>query len=451
MTYQLPRRDMFKLAGGAFAGAWLLTGCGSSGGGSSSGIEYWGAFPTPETEEYFRSQFIDTFNESTSYSVSMSTKQLTDLASLTDTAVSSGNAPDIIYSPGPSTSVNYAQGLKTLELDDYATEYGWEDRLLPWATQLSRVDDRLHSVPTSYGSMVLYYNRTVFEDNGWTPPTTKAEFEDLCEEADSKGMIPVGAGNSGYPAQSEWYLTCLLNAGLGPHFLYDVLTGDRDWSDPAVVDLIQSMKSQLDKGWWGGGADRYFTNTDPDMCTGLATGDVAMYMSGTWSFASMGSFFTDSGNDPQDWDWAPLPSLADGVDPGVFPLAIGTALSIDSGSTDPDAAAAFLDHIMGDTTRSLEYLAEQGENPPPVAYEPTDFPEGTDPRVQRLYEQIPESENLGYASWTFLPPETNTALYTEFDKVITGDMSPKEYTEILDSTFHQELGAGAAPAPFTPQ
>ncbi len=451
MTNPLPRRDLFKLAGGTLAGAWLLSGCQGSNGSSTHSIDYWGAFPTPETEEFFQAHFIDSFNSSSEHTARMSVKQLTDLASLTDTAVASGNSPDIIYSPGPTTSIAYAQGLKTAELDDYAVEYGWDDRFLPWASQLSRVEDRLHSVPMSYGSLVLYYNRAVFDKNGWTPPKTKAEFEELCEEADSKGMIPVGAGNSGYPAQSEWYLTCLLNAAVGPHALYDILTGDLDWTDKSVVNAMEMMKEQMDKGWWGGGADRYFTNTDPDICTGLANGDVAMYMSGTWSFSSMGSFFADSGNDPDDWDWAPLPSLSDDVEPGVFPLAIGTSLSISSNSGDPDAAAEFLNHLVGDTTRSLEYLAEQGENPPPVAYESSDFPEGTDPRVQRLYEEIPASDNLGYASWTFLPPETNTALYTEFDKVITGDLSPKAYVEILDATFRQELGSGGVPTPFTPE
>jgi raffinose/stachyose/melibiose transport system substrate-binding protein len=450
VTHHLPRRDAFKLAGGAFAGAWLLTGCGGSGGGSSA-VDYWGAFPTPETEEYFRTHFIDTFNESSERQVKMTTKQLTNLASQTDTAVSSGNAPDIIYSPGPTTTVSYAQGNRTIPLDDYADQYGWNDRLLPWAQQLSRVDDAMQSVPASYGSLVMYYNRAVFEENGWTPPTTKAEFEALCEDADSKGIIPVGAGNSGYPAQSEWYLSCVLNAAVGPQNLYEILTGDRDWNDAAVVDALETMKSQIDKGWWGGGAERWFTNTDPDMCTGIANGDVAMYMSGTWSFSSMGTFFTDSGNDPQDWDWAPLPSLAEGVEPGVFPMAIGTALSISSDSSDPDTAAAFLDHLVGDTSRSLGYLAEQGENPPPVAYAADDFPEGIDPRAQRLYEQIPESDNIGYASWTFLPPQTNTALYTEFDGVITGDMSPSAYADFLKTSFEQELGAGGLPTPFTPQ
>ena len=175
MTHHLPRRDAFRLAGGALAGAWLLTGCGGSSGGSSS-IDYWGAFATPETEEFFRSHFIDTFNESSERQVRMTTKQLTNLASQTDTAVSSGNAPDIVYSPGPTTTVTYAQGNRIIALDDYAEQYGWNDRLLPWAQQLSRVDDAMQSVPTSYGSLVLYYNRAVFEENGWTPPTTKEEF-----------------------------------------------------------------------------------------------------------------------------------------------------------------------------------------------------------------------------------------------------------------------------------
>ncbi|PSK92366.1 carbohydrate ABC transporter substrate-binding protein (CUT1 family) [Murinocardiopsis flavida] len=449
MSHQLSRRSLLH-GGAVLAGASLLGGCG--GAGSGADVSYWAAFPSKPTEKYFREHYVDAFNKtSDSAQVSMSVKQLTNLAQLTDTAVSAGRAPDIVYSPGPSAVAGYAKSFKIRELGDYASDFKWKDALLPWAYQLSQVDNKIFSVPTSYGSMVLYYNPATFEKYGWEPPTTKQEFEDLCADAKSEGLIPVGAGNSGYKAQTEWYLTAFLNMAVGPNRLYEVLTSSRDFDDEAIVDAVSLMKSQMDKGWWGGGTKDYFTTTDPDVLTGLAKGDVAMYISGTWSFGSIATFFgKDAGNDA-DWDWAPLPSLSSDVDPGVFPLAIGTSLALSADEKKGDGAVAFLDFLINDPGRALGYLAATGENPPPIKVESGDFPDDTDKRSERLYNAIPKSTNLGYTSWTFLPPRSNSFFYEEFDKVITGDLPPKEYCSGLAGQFTQETGEGVVPNAFTPE
>ncbi|MFC3995248.1 ABC transporter substrate-binding protein [Nocardiopsis sediminis] len=446
MSRHFTRRNFLQASGSAFAGAVLLGGCGGS--SSSSTVQYWGAFPSTETEDYFRENYIDAFNAiSDENQVEMSVRQLTELAQQTDQAVSAGQAPDIVYSPGPSTVVGYAAGAKILELNDYAGGYGWRDALLPWAYELSQVDNTFYSLPTSYGSMVLYYNPATFEEHGWEPPTTKAEFEALCADAKREGLIPVGAGNSGYQAQTEWYLTAFLNMAVGPITLYETLTSGLDWDNDAVVEAITMYKEQLDNGWWGGDTERYFTNTDPDMLTGLANGDVAMYISGTWSFGSMSTFFTDGA----EWDWAPLPSLSSDVEPGVFPLAIGTSLSISASTQNGDSAAEFLDFMVNDPERSLSYLAATGENPPPINITEDQFPEDADERSVRLYQAIPESANLGYTSWTFLPPRSNAYFFEEFDRVITGDVEPRAYCEGLAAEFTAEVGERAVPTPFTPE
>lgn len=171
-----------------------------------------------------------------------------------------------------------------------------------------------------------------------------------------------------------------------------------------------------------------------------------MYLSGTWAFNSLSQVFEDS----SDWEWAPLPSLSNDVEAGVFPLAIGTELSINVDTEKADASAAFLDYLVGDIDRALTYSARTGENPPPLAITADQFPSDIDKRAARLYSDVPQTTNLGYSTWTFLPAKTNSYLITEFDKIVTGDMTSAEYLAGLQSTFDAESADGATLAPFVP-
>lgn len=432
-----------SLVGIAAVAAIALTGCSTA--SSSDAVSYWGAFYAPATETAFQEIFVDTFNADAEVGVEMEVKELTTLGQQTKTAVAAGQAADILYSDGPSTASDFARSGHALSLEKYAAEYGWKDKFLPWAYELSTVDGELKSIPTGYGSMVLYYNPEVFDENGWTPPTTRAEMETIMAEASAQGMVPLGGGNAGYQAMSEWLLTAVLNAAVGPDKLYDVLTGEASFTDPEFVDAIDMIDTWLDNGWLAGGREAYFTTDDTANATGLATGTTAMYITGTWSFNSMTSVFGEA-----EWDWAPLPSLSDDVEPGVYPLAIGTALSINAKSTKPDAAAAFLNHIVGDTERALSYTARSGENPPPLALDASEFGSEIDERTVRLYSNIPATTNVGYATWTFFPPATNAHMWMEFDKIVTGAVSVADYLAGVQEKFDADFTAGTALTPFTP-
>ncbi|MDN4640038.1 ABC transporter substrate-binding protein [Agreia sp. PsM10] len=427
------------------AAAMTLVGC-TGGGSSSSDVSYWGAFYAPTTEDAFQEIFIDGFNGEGDAKVDMQVKELTTIGQLTDTAVAAGQAPDVIYSNGPSAASDLARADRTLSLDDYSKKYDWEAKLLPWAYELSKVNDSLMSVPTGYGSMVLYYNKAVFDENGWTPPTTLAEFETIAADAKAKGIVPLGGGNSGYQGMSEWLVTAVLNAAVGPDKLYDALTGKASFTDPEFVEAIDLIKGWIDDGWLAGGAESYFTTDDTANITGLANGSTAMYISGTWAFNSLSQEFED----PDGWDWAPLPSLNDSVAPGVFPLAIGTALSVNAKTEHADDSAAFIDYLIGDVDRSLKYTARTGENPPPLAFTADQFPADIDSRTARLYSDIPATTNVGYATWSFFPPKTDAYLISEFDKVVTGDVSSAQYLEGLQKSFDEEFAAGTTLTPFAP-
>ena len=85
-------------------------------------------------------------------------------------------------------------------------------------------DGLMYTLPMSKSTEVLYYNKTFFNDNGLTVPTTWVELEALCakiKEIDPNS-IPLG-----YDSESNWFITMCEQQGSpytsasGDHFLFD--------------------------------------------------------------------------------------------------------------------------------------------------------------------------------------------------------------------------------------
>ncbi len=85
-------------------------------------------------------------------------------------------------------------------------------------------DGKMYTMPFSKSTEVLYYNKTFFDANGLTPPTTWDELETLCariKELDPKS-IPLG-----YDSEANWFITMTEQLGTpytsatGDHFLFD--------------------------------------------------------------------------------------------------------------------------------------------------------------------------------------------------------------------------------------
>ncbi|MBW3671941.1 MAG: extracellular solute-binding protein, partial [Acidobacteria bacterium] len=74
--------------------------------------------------------------------------------------------PDIVVTPGPSFAFELVQAGQLLPLDDYVQQLGWSDRFVPWALNLGKVDGKLYSIPNELETLVLYYNKTLFEEKG---------------------------------------------------------------------------------------------------------------------------------------------------------------------------------------------------------------------------------------------------------------------------------------------
>jgi raffinose/stachyose/melibiose transport system substrate-binding protein len=244
-------------------------------------------------------------------------------------------------------------------------------------------------------------------------------------------------------------VTIFLNAYSGPQAVYEALQGKIKWSDPVFVDAITLLNDYFQKGWFGGGVQNYFTNKRAMLDTMLAGGKAAMDLSGSWAVAEYKPYFGKNGNAPT-WDWSTIPQFSSHAPADVFDLSVGQTFSINKRANVPDGAAAWLNWWLSDTKAQGRALAAAGQEPFPVHLTVSDFPAGGDKRVARMYVELGQAKTIGYTTWTFLPPKSDTYVYTDFDKVITGKLTPKAYLEGLDPIFASELKQGLVPPVPTP-
>ena len=93
------------------------------------------------------------------------------------TALQSGAGPDIVPSQGPGHAGTMAKAGLLLALDHYADQYGWQEKMLPWALATGYQGDKLYLLPNEMECTIAYYGQNLFNEKGWTPPTNRSEFE----------------------------------------------------------------------------------------------------------------------------------------------------------------------------------------------------------------------------------------------------------------------------------
>src|SRR5580700_10075464 len=166
-------------------------------------------------------------------------------------AVVSGKGPDIIMTPGPSTTLALVQSDHLLPLDDYIKKYNLDKRILGPVLKTGEYKGHNYALPRTFETMVLYYNKTLFDKNGWGPPKTMAELNTIGEALLAKNITPFSVGNGDWRPANEWHVSVVLNHYAGPENIYKALKGEIPWTDPVFAQAIDVLKNWYQKGWFG--------------------------------------------------------------------------------------------------------------------------------------------------------------------------------------------------------
>lgn len=362
----------------------------------------------------------------------------------TRTAIAGGAGPDIVGTPGPSFAMQLALAGQLADLDQYAAEMGWTDRFAEGSLDLGKAKGKLYSIPTEFETLVLYYNKTLFEQNGWEPPTTLDELMALSAKIDEAGIIPFAHSNAEWRPSNEWFIGEMLNhAAGGPQAVYDALTGDAKWDNADFVAAIDALNQMQQNGWFSGGLDRYYTTTIAEAGAMLGSGDAAMKIEGTWFLANQGDYFGEAAGNSNELAWVPVPSVSGDA---IFDLGIGQTYSINANSAHQAEAAKFLDFWFSPENQAT-LMVKCGLAPSAVDLSGQDLT-GVNPLLSEILAQMNEAfaaGNYGYTTWTFWPPASETYLIEEIERVWAGEITPEEYLAGHQERFDAERTAGAVP------
>ncbi|AEH88818.1 ABC transporter substrate-binding protein [Mesorhizobium sp. LNHC221B00] len=404
-------------------------------------IGFWYESASPENQDNLKTILIDPFNAAHPQDDLSIDFRGSDLDKQLRIAMLSGNGPDVVFTAGPSYVASMAQAGQLLPLDDYAAKLGWDDRLLPLFMELGKYEGKLYALAKTYETLGLFYNKTLFDKNGWKAPTTIAELEALADEMKGKGLVPFGCGNADWRPANEHHVSIVLNSVAGPDNVYKALTGAIPWTDPSIQAAIDKLDEWWQKGYYG---PNYFSLTLEQAFAQVATGQAGMAPSGTWSFTNIPTYFPPNNAEPA---FVGFPSTSG---PPVYALGIGSTLSINAKSENADGAAAVLDTIFSDKFYGDMNSVWQGEwNLPLKDLSGVKLSDKVLPLYTETMKNLSSAVGAGqygYTTWTFLPPATDTYLVSGMEEVWLKKISSKDYLKKLDDAFQQEKAAGKVPA-----
>lgn len=160
----------------------------------------------------------------------------------------------------------------------------WRSTITGEAQSQFEVDGKQLGMPVQLSaSGLLWYNKSLFDANHLTPPTTAAEVQQVCDAFAKKKVTCFEQGAKDSWANIDFYMT--LAADTAPGAFYEAIDGKRRWTDPGLVAAFKTWKDMFDKGYFGKGAAGLAVY--PDASANFAQGRSAMTLLGTWQASFM--------------------------------------------------------------------------------------------------------------------------------------------------------------------
>lgn len=358
-------------------------------------------------------------------------------------ALLSGSGPDVVYTAGPGYVATMAQAHQLLPLTDYAKRYDWTKKIIPVLLETGMYNGVLYALPKTYETMHLFYDKMLFEKYGWTPPRSLTELDQLAEAMKAKGLVPFGAGNADWRGSNEWYVTIVLNNYAGPDNVAKALRGEMPWTAPVFVEAINILKGWYQKGYFG---ENYFSLTDEQAFASITNGKAGMSPNGTWAFGWVDTYFD---NKSHKLGVVPFPTLRPGLAYPIYPLGIGSTLSINKHAENPDGAAQVFDMIFSTPFYNRITKTWFGDwNIPLVDRSGVDLAANTSPiyaeTITSLHDAVMKGQ-YGYTTWTFWPPATEEYMINGIEQVWLGKVSAEDYLKKVDRLFKREKQEGRVP------
>lgn len=333
------------------SGPLFASGEGEQSKGAASGeqaeLDFW-SWRTEDVEVY--NELISRFQEDNpGISVNYTAHKNTEYNTVLSAAVKGENAPDIIHLRAYGGLEQYAQpgyleplGNRIPELSDFT------DQAIRAAT--SRADGKIYGVPYASQTLVIYYNKRMYDELGLTEPTTWDQFISNLEAMKEEGITPLANGG-----KDGWTLE-VMHGVISPNyyganeFFNEVVEGETTFTDSRYkrsLEQLLELRPYMPDSFMGVGytdMQRMFVNEMAGHFIG-GSWEAAFFESQNPDFTYGETYGVFAGPVPKRGDTRYVSSFADG------------SYGMSSDSSNKDAATSFLRYLA--SPEAGQYITDQ--------------------------------------------------------------------------------------------
>lgn len=220
------------------------------------------------------------------------------------------------WQTGPTLKELVDDGLiaETTDIWTEAIDNGWVSEDL---AEYYTFDGKQYCVPLNIAYWVMYYNIPIFEEHGIEVPETWDDLMQAAADLKAAGVTPFYTTSTLFTF--VWFET--LVAGTDPDLYRGLETGEVSYTDPEIVEIMNTWKEQQDAGWF----------TDP----GSTTDPAAMLNNGEMAMINFGTFFSGSlkgvGMEPDvDYGTFIIPAVDGSLERTPVPVETGPLCTAES-------------------------------------------------------------------------------------------------------------------------
>lgn len=315
----------------------------ATGGGEPVEMTFWHNSTTGEGRAYWEDTVAAFEAANPGVTITIQAIQNEDLDGKLQTALNSGDAPDIFMQRGGGKLTDMVAAGQVMDISDMIDD-ATRTAVGEGALAAYTIDDAIYAMPTSILPGGMFYAETLFEAAGIdAPPADFVELGEAVEALKGTGVSPIAlGGKDAWPAAHWYYFFALRQCSQDA---LDETLATRDFSDECWLRAGENLRDFAATEPFNQG----FLTTSAQQGAGSSAGLVAnhqaaMELMGAWNTGVIRSLTPDQ-QDLPDLNWFPFPAVEGGEgDPKAM---MGGVDGFSCAATAPaEQCGAFLNFFM---------------------------------------------------------------------------------------------------------
>ncbi len=332
------------------------------------------------------------------------------------TALAGGEGPDVMMVRAHGAFETVAGAGYLLPIDN--TTVPGLDALPAPALQAEtlRADGKIYAVPFASQTMLVIYNKALFDQFGLSEPTTWAELEAVAQTLKDNSIIPFANGTA-TAWQNETIITALGASIIGKDFYADLMEGNADFTDARYVEALAAVDAVAKSSFPDG-----FIGLDyPSAQQLFASGMAGMFAGGSFELSNF-----KNQNPSIELGVFPAPVAAAG-DQHLVGLYFDGGYAANATTEHPEAAQKFLSFLA--SQEFGQQFANELRNVSPVPGVTFE-----DPLLQEVAELNANSiPYIMLVHFRYQEPTGSVLLQAAVQKMLAGEATPEQAaTEVTD-------------------